>query len=483
MVTIGAAGFGSDVRRPNAASELLGLIRDVERLRNQLDGVQARLEVDFRRAQVRMQQDAGVPRELQGRGVAEEIALARGVSPKRAGDQLAVRRVLVESMPRVFDQVMSGAVSGWEAEQAAQVALVLDEEQRGCLDAELAPRLGELSPASVKGAARRIADRLDQEAAVRRLERAESQRHVSIRPVADGMVRLSALLPTRAGVAAFAALTKHAATAAAGGVPRTKGQMMADALVERITGAADPADVPVEIQLLMTDRTLLAGAQDTALLEGHAIPAEAARALALRTEEGTKGPGATGAAAPLRHLRRLFTDPVSGRLTGMDARRRGFTGAVREFIKARDQRCRVPSCGAPIRDIDHVHRYADGGETTIENGVGLCQRHNLTKEMPGWGAELDENDGTLRTTSPAGLIAVSPVPNLHALTGPPLGSMRAAGLPSSADPPGISFPPDTEIPPDMEIPADDVVEPGDELSEAELIELLDWCYKSWGLTA
>lgn len=99
----------------------------------------------------------------------------------------------------------------WPAEQAAQVALVLEDEDRARLDAELAPRIASMNPASVRGAARRIADRLDQEAAVRRLRRAESARHVSIRPVADGMVRLSALLPVVPGVAAFAALTDAAA--------------------------------------------------------------------------------------------------------------------------------------------------------------------------------------------------------------------------------------------------------------------------------
>lgn len=397
------------------AETMLRAIGDLERLRHRIDGMQALLEVEFRREQIRAQQEARVRREHLGRGIAEEIALARGMSPKRAGDQLALRRVLVESMPRVHALVMSGGVSGWAAEQAAQAAIVLDDDDRDQVDRELAPRIAGMKPSSVKGAAQRIADRLDQESAVRRLRRAESERHVSIRPVADGMVRLSALLPARAGVATFAALHRHAATARASGDPRSKGQMMADALVERITGLADAAEAPVEIQLVMTDRALLTDAPGTALLEGHPIPAEAARALALHVGEHAP------AAVPARFLRRLFTDPSTGSLTGMDQRRRAFTGAVREFIKARDQHCRAPFCDAPIRDIDHVRRHADGGTTSIDNGAGLCQRHNLAKEMPGWRARVDET-GAMEVATPSGIRLISPVPDLHEHTGRPFGS-------------------------------------------------------------
>lgn len=349
----------------------LRAIRQLERAKAQLEVMQALLEEQYARAQIHAQREAGVPREHVGRGVADEISLARRTSPKRAGDQLAVRRVLGETMPRIFDQVLAGDVQPWAAEQVAQVALVLDDQDRDRLDAELAPRIVQLTPASAKGAARRIADRLDQDAASRRLERNEAQRYVSIRPAADGMVRLCALLPTRAGVAVHAALTKLAAAAPATGETRSKGQLMADELVERVTGRETPTAVPIQLQLLMTDRTLLAHGTDTALLDGMPIPAEAALALALATSQelSSDGPG-IDTNEPRRYLRRLFTDPATGNLTDMDVKRRAFTGAVRTFITARDQRCRIPHCDAAIRDIDHVTRYADGGETHISNGAG-----------------------------------------------------------------------------------------------------------------
>lgn len=73
----------------------------------------------------------------------------------------------------------------------------------------------------------------------------------------------------------------------------------------------------------------------------------------------------------------------------MDTRRRFFTGSVRRFISLRDQHCRTPWCDAPIRDIDHVHRAADGGATDLTNGVGHCERFNHVREMPGWDSRLE----------------------------------------------------------------------------------------------
>mgnify|MGYP006177977773 CR=1 FL=1 len=39
---------------------------------------------------------------------------------------------------------------------------------------------------------------------------------------------------------------------------------------------------------------------------------------------------------------------------------------------------------APIRHADHIVRATDGGETSADNGQGLCERCNYVKESPGW---------------------------------------------------------------------------------------------------
>ena len=53
-------------------------------------------------------------------------------------------------------------------------------------------------------------------------------------------------------------------------------------------------------------------------------------------------------------LRRLYTSPDDGTLVAMDSHRREFDGKLRAFLVHRDQYCRTPWCGAPIRHADHV---------------------------------------------------------------------------------------------------------------------------------
>ena len=48
---------------------------------------------------------------------------------------------------------------------------------------------------------------------------------------------------------------------------------------------------------------------------------------------------------------------------------------------------------------------ADGGLTTVGNGQGLCEAHNLVKELPGWRAKVvhdPRSTPTVRVATPAG---------------------------------------------------------------------------------
>ena len=83
-------------------------------------------------------------------------------------------------------------------------------------------------------------------------------------------------------------------------------------------------------------------------------------------------------------LRRLYTAPGTGDLVAMDSRARLFPPGLRRFVTVRDATCRTPYCDAPIRHLDHIVPWHDGGETTAANGAGLCEACNHTKETPGW---------------------------------------------------------------------------------------------------
>ena len=144
----------------------------------------------------------------------------------------------------------------------------------------------------------------------------------------------------------------------------------------------------------MTDRTLLDGDNAPALLNGCGIPAPLARRL-------FTGAGLRAGRAVQMWVRRLFTAPGGGDLVSCDRTRRLFPEVARNFLVARDQFCRTPWCGAPIRHADHVVPFAAGGSTDLDNAQGLCENCNLTKELDGWTA-VRRPDGAVETVTPTG---------------------------------------------------------------------------------
>ena len=84
-----------------------------------------------------------------------------------------------------------------------------------------------------------------------------THRRVSIRPAPDTMAILTGYLPVEQGIACYAALRQHADSAVAGGDGRTRDQIMADTMVERITGQTRAPDINIELQVMMPLEALL----------------------------------------------------------------------------------------------------------------------------------------------------------------------------------------------------------------------------------
>ena len=350
----------------------------LERLKAAVAGAQARITEAFERSQ-RQTTPSLKPTAEVSRSTAAQVALARRESPTRGQQHLGVALGLVRDLPQTLDALTYGRISEWRATLIVRETATLTREDR--LQVDAGPHLEGAGDRRVADLARKIAYRLDPGAALRRNQKAETDRRVTIRPAPDTMSNVTGLLPVAQGVAVYAALRNHAKTLRAEGDPRTISQIMADTFYTRITGQ-ETTVASVEIQFVMNERTLLRGDHEPAYARGYGtIPAFLARRIVREADKAW--------------LRRLYAAPDSGELVAMDSRRRTFRGRLRELTVLRDQTCRTPWCDAPISHIDHALSARRGGRTTAANGQGLCEACNYTKEAPGWRADLVNSSGYL----------------------------------------------------------------------------------------
>ena len=404
----------------------LGLL---ESIKHACAGAQARVAVAFDASQREAQAAAGVPARKRGKGVAAQVALARREPASRGSRHLGLAKALDAELPHTGEHLRHGRVSEWRVTIVARETACLSADDRRRVDAALAADLPRLGDREVEARAKALAVQADVASVVRRAAKARADRRVWLRPAPDTMTYLTALLPVEQGVAAIAALKAAVGTVRAtreGAEPdsRGDGQVMADTLVERLTGQTTAAAVPFEVQLVMPAETLFGEGDEPAVLPGgHPVPAAFARRLLADCAD------ACDAAGALLALRRLFTSPDGRQLVALDSRRRVFDGQLRRFLTARDQICRTPWCDAPIRHGDHVIPDRADGPTSTTNGQGLCQACNHAKEAPGWAATTgDAGATTARPDAPPHRVRTrTPTGHIYDSTAPPL-------LPTRGDP-------------------------------------------------
>ncbi|MHA7269169.1 HNH endonuclease [Arthrobacter sp. HLT1-20] len=405
----GGSGDDAVAALTQAGASLITAIRELENAKNAAAAAQAQAEVLFAAVERARQLGKGVTGVALGRGTGAQIALARRESPFVGLRRLKWATRLVREFPQVSNMCSNGVLSEYRAQIIVTEAEFLSSEQRRHIDAALTSGDGELESLGNKqlaAAVRTMAYAMEPAAFVKRLDKAESERCVTLRPAADGMTYLSALLPLRQGVTVLKTLTQIADSARAKGEARGKGQIMADALVHRLTshrpcaspsgqgdgeelgsdagtqgqggaGCLSAGEQEIHLDLIMTDRALFDGASDPALLTGYQpIPAPTARQMIINT-----------AGAARVWLRRLYTHPDTGELLTMDSKARLFPDGMKRFLFDQDQLCATAYCDAPIREYDHIKSYAAGGPTSISNGQGLCQGCNQNKEAQGWSSQ------------------------------------------------------------------------------------------------
>jgi hypothetical protein len=417
---------------PGGEASDVDLVAALEELKATACAVQARVSVRVDAARRAAEAGEGVPAERRGRGVPTQLGLARRESPHRARALLGAAKAWMGEMPFTFAALEAGLLSEHRAFLLARETACLPLEARFEVDRLVCGDTGALARLGTKrlvALARSHAARLDPAALAARARRAAGERTVTLRPAPDTMTYLTGLLPVAQGVAVLAALRRAADAARAAGDPRSRGQVMADTLVERVTGQAAAEAVPVVVNLVLSDAVLLGAGHGGAVLDGYGVlPGQVARHLV-----------ANGLDADAAWVRRLYADP-GGDLLGTTGAARFHAPGLAALLRVRDQGlCRTPYCDAPARENDHVVPAADGGATDLDNGQGLCVACNRAKQAPGWAQRPDLAERartgrhTVATTTPTGhryLSTAPPPPQPLPLSGGP-----SPSAPSTPHPP------------------------------------------------
>ena len=292
------------------------------------------------------------------------------MSASRAATILRVGRAL-EEMPAATDHARSGSITpdGLRMLAAARHDHPHEFADHEAVLADAATYLGSKD-------LRRAIDHWKQQVAypgaLGDIDDAKRRRRISCNRTWDGMWSVSGLLDPESGHVLDTAL--RARSAAANLDPsddRTPGQRTADALVDvcrfsldhddtlETSGGAKP-HITVDVDF----RTIAATGDepDGRLPEVDGMPITPEDARRLACDGG---------------IVRMITDGPS-RILDVGRSTRTIPAAIRRAVERRDRGCAWTGCDALTSwcDVHHVHHWAHGGETSLDNLLLLCRRHH-----------------------------------------------------------------------------------------------------------
>jgi hypothetical protein len=399
--------------------------------------------------------------------VALEVACALQVDHVTAGNVLAEARQLVE-LPQVADAVEAGALRLSHARALLDQLLPLEPALAAQVADDVLSRVGDRTPAQVRGIAKRAVLRADPQAGDRRRAQAVAQRRMFLRPLEDGMMSLELHLKAETALRIFGVATD--ATRVDDGSGRTAEQRRVDWVAEQILTerARVPAPRPAEPDL---EPAAGPGAEDPTVPDRrHRRPWQGQVVVPIAVGLGlSEEPCELVGYGPITaehgrellaeaELRKVCVDSRTGQVLAADAEvhrpvaddaadAAGDCGAAREqalaeavravlvgmvltpsfepadpepqyrpsahlerTVQLRDVTCDFPFSTTPARrcDTDHTRPYDKGGTTELIN-LGSRYRRIHRAKQAGWTPRPDA-DGSLLWQSPSGASYRRPPP-------------------------------------------------------------------------
>ena len=384
--------------------------------------------------------------DLAVRAVAAEFGAALRMSDRTVQRRMADADLLVTLFPAVWRAQGTGDISPAHARAVVDAGIHLEgDAERDAYTAEILEHAAVESPNRLRRRARRIAERHQHRTIDERHRAARADRAVWVKDLDDGMAELGLRGPSVLVHGAFDRLTSmakavhdevsvtgehEAVPMCADGAPeertpgtedapdsRTLAQSRCDLALDLLLSGAPSghddedgrlAAIRGSVSITMPVLTLMGVTTTPAEIDGHApIDAATARRLA------GSAPG----------WDRVLTHPVTDAVLAVDRYRP--SSDLKRLMRARDQRCRFPCCGFPVRDcdLDHTRDHALGGDTSSDNLEALCRRHHVLKHHSPWHVE-NLGGGFHSWTSPVGRVYVDAPPETN-----------VAPIPRDADPP------------------------------------------------
>ncbi|SDE56434.1 protein of unknown function [Blastococcus fimeti] len=330
------------------------------------------------------------------------------LSQGEAGRLVRTGRTL-EKMPTLAAAAKAGAVSAEAVSVIAPVVAEANLARAGAqgvdvaaIDALLTEVAVTSSHADLRQAVGHYLARLDPDGAE---PDPTEQRSLRFTTHTDGSLAFHGTLDAVCGEKFQAAIESILQASRPAGDTRTRAQQAGDALVQLCDNALASGSLPI----------LRGHKPHIGVLIDHEDLMDTTSAAGVGAGAGRTGFGGIISAAKARWLAcdgnvtRIVIGP-EGQPLDFGQTRRLFPPHLRRAIEVRDRHCVFAGCDAPSYwcDVHHVVHWIDGGDTCLDNGALLCERHH-TKVHHGFRIER-QPDGRWRTWRPDGteIVIVDP---------------------------------------------------------------------------
>jgi hypothetical protein len=366
-------------------------------------------------------------RDIVERSIRLELAAAMRVTEYAAGRLLARAEALARRYPSALDALSAARIT----ETHAEIIADLLDEAPAELREQLLRRAVPLAESEPVGTFRRALRTLIEAAQATTLEerhhRAVAQRRIMVERGPDAMAGLWIFGPEVEIHAIHNRMTQIAkAIGRVDGETRTLDQLRADVAADLlIDGTTDHlpseasgirAQVVVTVPVLALLDDEYADAGESPVVEGIGpIPLSKARELC---------------GGDARWMR-VLTHPETGMVLSVGRDSYRPPAALQRLVRWRADRCMGPGCAMPASrcEIDHQIRWADDGETGLDNNLPFCKGHHLVKDNTDWSVrQLEGSGGAVAWTSPTGRrYVVRPERKVPVFTASGSASSRLAG--------------------------------------------------------